>query len=316
MSPLFFILGILLTTNVSYNTPLSINTLPSILIQQDSTPPKNNVVKIKELTAPTKRKKKPKKNKKEEIAPSKNKSEKIADITKTKAYKANQRKKVQRAKKNKIVATSNKKDNKIAVSTKKKKVKVSNTKKLNAEEELNILAKTDNIEDIDKQHPNNNCTFAFDVTDEFTGSQKKGLFARTFFSYTPAKYQKFFKDEDFIRCEGFLSQSTGGLMALNINLYVASEEAKYKFGAIKANSTMVVHSMDGKQYFFMTYKGAAPKVIENITVYQCSFAIDKRDFKNLKKTEVDKIRIVFEKGIQSYDVFYLDFLIDQFSCFE
>jgi len=313
MNSLFFILGILLATSLSYKAPLVSENLPSIAITQDSTPPKKRVVKVKELTVPTKKQKKAKKNKNAETTTRKNKSEKIADITTTKAYKASQKKKAKEAKKNKSVASSNKKENST---TKKKDKKTGHTKKLSAEEELKILAKTDNINDVDKEHPNNNCTFAFDVTDEFTGVQKKGLLPRTFFSYTPAKYQKFFKDEDFIRCEGFLSQSTGGLMALNINLYVASDEAKYKFGAIKANSTMVVHSMDGKQYFFMTYKGAAPQVIENTTVYQCSFAIDKTDLKNLRKTEVDKIRIAFQKGIQAYDVFYLDFLIDQFPCFD
>ena len=212
----------------------------------------------------------------------------------------------------------------LTVSKKKNKERsnIANKKKnspaLSSEEALKILAKTDDITTQNRRHPNsnNNCQMAFDVTDEFTGLRKRGLAPRPFFSYSPEQYRKFVKEGDFIRCEGYLSQSTGGRMALNINLYIANKEAQYKFGGIPAKSSMVLHPMKGKDFFFITYKGATPQLVDNMTLYQCSFAIDKSDLKKLKKTEIDSVRIAFQEGVQTFDVFYLDFIIDQFPCFE
>ncbi len=313
---LSFIFRPLPTATVSEQEPSNPTFL--IPIQQDSTPPIGNkgVVKIKELENPKKRKKaaKAQKNSSQQVVIKNNKSASKKTtpskrVTAAKAKKSNKKKKsptvVSQVDTSKTPSSNN---------SKKKRPQ----QKLSSEEEIKLLAKTPTITTENKIHPESaeNCRFAFDVIDEFTGVQKRGLDARPFFTYTPDEYRKFIQEGDFIRCEGFLSQSSEGGMALNINLYVASREAKLKFGAIKANSAMVLRTMEGKEYFLMTYPGAAPQVVDNITFYQCSFAINKSDLKQLQKAEIDQVKISFQKGFQSYDVFYLDFLMDQFPCFE
>lgn len=331
--PIFiFILGVLSTLLVPMqsNTPL-IETAQNqsffISIQQDSTPParQKGVVKIKSLENPSKKKKTPKAKK------SKSKQVIIKDSKpRKKAKKSNPTTPIKEEKEMVMDATKRPTINKQKKATKTKEIARIDTSKtpppakqaqgkgLSTEEEIKLLSRTKAIDAENKIHPESaeNCRFAFDIIDEFTGVQKKGLDARPFFAYTPDEYRKFIKEDDFIRCEGFLSQSSEGGMALNINLYVASREAKQKFGAIKANSAMVLRTMEGKEYYLMTYPGAKPQVVENMTYYQCSFAINKSDLKHLKKAEIDQVKISFQKGFQSYDVFYLDFLIDQFPCFE
>ncbi|BDS12556.1 hypothetical protein [Aureispira anguillae] len=303
MNPLFFIFGALIIAQFSFEHSSSEQQLkttfftPSVIQQDSTTPPKKNgVVKIKELGAPASQKTTKKKNN-----------------TKAKANNKSQKKVAHTASnpKKKESSTSSK-------NTTPKKKKNKPKKTLSLEEEIKILAKTNGSDAPDKVHPNSqeNCNFAFDITDEFTGVQKRGLTARPFFSYTPDEYRKFIKEGDFIRCEGFLSQSSSGDMALNINLYVSSRDAKHKFGGIKPNSAMVLQPMNGKNFYLMTYQGAQPQVVDNMTYYQCSFAINKSDLKNLKKAEIDQVKISFQKGFQTYDVFYLDFMIDQFPCFE
>lgn len=323
MNPLIFILGLLVIAQLTIDeqtidhktTPV---TTSPLLIQQDSTPPKRSgVVQVRELGDPKKPKKTPKAKKvsKEKKTPKKNRSEKIATVNQTKVKKTEQKKKEKKSTTKKVVKTTTESPNATTVTNNKPKKK---TKGLSQEEEVKLLARAETINAPNKIHPESqeNCNFAFDVVDEFTGVQKRGLTPRPFFSYTPDEYRKFIKEEDFIRCEGFLSQSSNGTMALNINFYVASREAKHKFGGIKANSAMILHPMDGKEFFLMTYQGAEPQVVDNMTYYQCSFAINKSDLKNLKKAEIDQVKISFQKGFQTYDVFYLDFMIDQFPCFE
>lgn len=327
MNLFFLIFGILwnILFPIQRTTDIAIEEAPSnsffISMQQDSTPPKGTV-KIKELGSPKKKKKvsKAKKAKSQQVV--------IKDSKRTKSRTAKQsspkvkKKPAAKTKQESTVDVEQDPSPKLTAKTDSNKTpplrKKQQGKGLSAEEEIKLLAKAKVIKAKDKIHPESakNCRFAFDVIDEFTGVQKRGLEARSFFAYTPDEYRKFIKKDDFIRCEGFLSQSSEGGMALNINLYVASREAKQKFGAIKANSALVLRTMEGKEYYLMTYPGAEPQVVDNSTYYQCSFAIDKSDLKHLQKAEIDQVKISFQKGFQSYDVFYLDFLMDQFPCFE
>jgi hypothetical protein len=270
-----------------------------IEIEQDSTSPRKGTVKVNEISTG---KKKKREKKKKEL------TEEEIELNKTKAW-IKMKSEEEKALRNKERLASRAKNNKS---------KKENSKLLSPEEELRILSKTVYTEGKKKIHPEdiNSCKYSFDVTDEFTGIRKTGLFARHFFSYTPKEYRKFIKEGDFIRCEGFLSKSSKGSMALNINLYISSKEARYKFGDIKKRSPMIIYTMDNKEFILMTYQGAEAKIIGENTVYQCSFAINKSDVKKLRKSETDRIKLRFEEGFQSFDVYYLDFLIDQFPCFD
>jgi len=189
---------------------------------------------------------------------------------------------------------------------------------LSIPEQIELLARKEEDKNItDKVHPDKikNCMMAFDVVDEFTGREKRGLYPRLFFTYTPDNYRKFLKDKDFMRCEGYLTESTGNLMTLNLKLVIASKQAKSRFGAIKANSSLILHTMEDRNYFLTTYAGAQPKVFDNQTIYECSFAIEKSDARKLSKAEIDQAQISFKRGVFSYEVYYLDFLKDQFPCF-
>lgn len=191
-------------------------------------------------------------------------------------------------------------------------------KKQASPKEKTFTPKSKQLEIQDKIHLDDEkkCAFAFNITNEFTGIRRRGLSPRTFFSYTPNEYLKFMAESDFINCEGFLSQNSAGEMALNINFHVASSDAKQKFGAIPAKSSLVLKTMTGKEFSLISHLGAEPQTTDNSTYYQCSFALTKSDVKQLKKAEIDQVKITFQKGFQIHDVFYLDFLIDQFPCFE
>lgn len=189
---------------------------------------------------------------------------------------------------------------------------------LSPTEELLLLSKVPHIEAPRLTHPSElaNCGFGFDHVDEFTGVRKRGLKPRLLFAYTPEQYRQFIPEGDFIRGEGFLSQSSSGSMALNLDVYIASPVAQQKFGAIPPNASLLLRTIDGKEYYLVTYQGAEPRIVDQTTQYQCSFAISKRDLKALRTAEIDQVRLRFAQGAQTYEVYYLDFLRDQFPCFD
>ncbi len=200
----------------------------------------------------------------------------------------------------------------------KKSQMVINTPSLSAEEELRLLAQAP-ATTLEQRTPvltQEQCAFAFDRIDEFTGTRKRGLTPRLFFAYTPEQYRKFIKTGDFISCEGYLSQNSEGGMALNIQLSISSPAAKEKFGDLPPNSNMTLKTMQGKEFFLMSYKGAKATVQGNVTVYDCSFVLTKSDAKQLTTAEVDQVRLRFTEGFQVYEVYYLDFLREQFPCFK
>jgi hypothetical protein len=200
-----------------------------------------------------------------------------------------------------------------ASSTSKQKIP---TTALSPEEELQLLANS--ATSTSKSTPvqfTNQCAFAFDRIDEFTGTRKRGLAPRLFFTYTPEQYRKFLKTKDFIRCEGYLSQNSAGDMTLNIELSIGSAAAQKKFGNIPANSNMTIKTMRGKEFFLKSYKGAKAVVQGNVTSYEASFVLTKTDAKQLATAEIDQVRLRFTEGFQMFEVYYLDFLREQFPCF-
>lgn len=303
-----FFIGCFFCIIIAWNKVDKAITAPSFRhypILQDTTPPQaSRVVKIKELdskkknnkqTRAQKRSKQVAKTQKETTVPSSPQDSLIPtnQATAPKKNTSNTAKEISKSKK-KIPAIA-----------------------LSPEEELRLLAPSSTNPSLPTPAPSTHqCAFAFDHVDEFTGTRKRGLAPRLFFAYTPKQYRKFLKTKDFIRCEGYLSQNSEGGMTLNIVLSIASAAAQEKFGDIPANSTMTIKTMQGKEFFLKSYKGAKAVVKGNITSYEGSFVLTKTDAKQLAAAEVDQVRLRFTEGFQIYEVYYLDFLREQFPCFE
>ncbi|MFK7799886.1 MAG: hypothetical protein AB8E82_20700 [Aureispira sp.] len=283
--------------------------LPHYQMLQDTTRPQpSSVVTVKEL-APKKKRNKQKATKKRSKQEAKSKNETtVPTPPQDSLIPTNQ---ATAPKKN----TSNTaKETPLESSKSKKKIP---TIALSPEEELRLLATSSTNTSVPTPAPSTNqCAFAFDHVDEFTGTRKRGLPPRLFFAYTPEQYRKFLKTKDFMRCEGYLSQNSEGSMTLNIVLSIASAAAKEKFGDIPANSNMTIKTMQGKEFFLKSYKGAKAVVQGSITSYEGSFVLTKTDAKHLATAEVDQVRLRFTEGFQIYEVYYLDFLREQFPCFE
>lgn len=305
MYSILLVVGVLLSS-ISFSL-VSTNTHHSVLSNQeyfvmlplDTVPPSGQVT-ITPIDG-SKKSKKPKKS----AAPKKQKTPKEKTPKKatstTKAKQNNNTKAPEKAK------------------TKRPKKSKVDTSKLTIVEQIELLGKKPTTPpQPDLVHPATiqQCAMAFDVVDEFTGRQKKGVAPRTFFTFTPPSYRKFLKDKEFIVCKGYLTQSTGELMALTLQLTIASKEAGAKFGAILPNSNLVISTMDGKNYLLRTYGGAKPVLEGDAVIYECSYSIEKEDLKKLRAAEIDQTQLMFEKGNFTYDVYYLDFLKDQFPCFD
>ena len=159
------------------------------------------------------------------------------------------------------------------------------------------------------------CTYAYNFTDDYTGRQTVGLKPSLFFSYTPDRYKRFLKDQEFITCYAHISHSTGAYYALNVELKVASPAAAENLGNIPQNSFLTLVSIEGKESTLQSFKGAKATVGKTSTSYSCSFVIDKKTLKVLKTAEISQVSIDFEKKKQLFDIYDLDIIRRQLQCF-
>lgn len=178
------------------------------------------------------------------------------------------------------------------------------------------LAKYNQKDDVMYNPPSGNCEYGFDDIDEFTGKRRVELAKQTFFTHTADRLKPYFKNNHHITGEGFLSATTGGVKYLNLKLSILSEHAQREFGLLEKGSMLSLKLINGATVKLLNTKtssGLLNKVTKT-TVYRGQYLISKDHEKTLKKSEVDKVRVVWGTGYEDYEVYELDFFIDQFKC--
>lgn len=162
------------------------------------------------------------------------------------------------------------------------------------------------------------CALAFDDVDAFTGKRRWEMPKEVFFTHTADRLKPFFKEKNHITVEGYLSGTSGGAYYLNLTMTILSEFAQREFGVLEKGSIVSLKLINGnnvKLFNTKTSTGTLNKV-EKSVVYLGQYLLHGEDIKDLKKSEIDKVRIVWGTGYEDYDNYYLDFMIDQINCLE
>jgi hypothetical protein len=159
------------------------------------------------------------------------------------------------------------------------------------------------------------CAWSYILTDEFSGKEKRALLPRRFFGYTPEAQRRFFLEQDYLECEGYLIESDGKVV-LHLRFTYQDKEAEKQVGTISPGATITLSSLKGKLLTFTTFKGAEVEKKGDLTIYESSYAIPKSAIKTLKNFEINTILVNWSKGIQTYEVYYVDFLSEQLRCLE
>ncbi len=174
--------------------------------------------------------------------------------------------------------------------------------------------------DLEMDPPLPPCQLAYDGIDEFTGKRRWEMPKQLFFRHTSERLKPFFKEKNHITVEGFLSGASGNGASyyLNLNILILSEMAQREFGVLEKASILTLKLINGtnvKLFNTKTSTGTLDKV-EKVVEYRAQYMINNDNLKSLKKSEIDKARIVWGTGYEDYEVFNLDFFIDQIDCLE
>ena len=192
-----------------------------------------------------------------------------------------------------------------------------NPKKKNRKNENAVLTSN---RDLILYPPAPPCELAYDGVDEFTGKRRWETPLQVFFTHTSDRLKPFFKEKNHISVQGYLSGATGngGTYYLNLNITILSELAQREFGVLEKGSILTLKLLNGdnvKLFNTKTSTGNLDKV-EKLVEYRAQYRINSDNLKSLLKSEVDKVRIVWGTGYEDYEVYNLDFFIDQLDCLE
>jgi len=164
--------------------------------------------------------------------------------------------------------------------------------------------------------PSIDCNLSFDGVDEFTGNRRKDVGKQLFFTYTPDRFKPYFKGRNYITCHGYLSKISDAGIILNLEFVILTEQAAREFGALEMGSSMTIRGINGNRISLTNKKTSIGMAnsLDKTTTYKAQYVINSGDAKSLKKTEIDKIRVIWGTGYEDYEIYEVDFLIDQFKC--
>lgn len=166
--------------------------------------------------------------------------------------------------------------------------------------------------------PDPGCKLTYEGIDEYTGMMRRDVQKQLLFTHTDERLRLYLKDKDYLRCEGFMTSLAGGYRYLSLEFTFAYPNAREAYGFIEKGSYLIVKLMDGRSVFLQAGKmdqGSYDTEKELLT-YRVHYPINQSVINTLKKGEVDNIRMYWSSGFEEYEVYYLNFFIDQIRCLE
>jgi hypothetical protein len=161
------------------------------------------------------------------------------------------------------------------------------------------------------------CNVLFEGVDEFSGNYRKDLAPELFFYYTPEPLKKLYMDEAFMVAEGSMSLSQG-FYFFNMKITINARKADRSYGILEKGSLLTIKLLNGETVRLLNnHSDRGVRLADNKGfIYKAQYALDADVIKELKKSEVDKIRLFWSTGYEDYEVYELDFFFHQLKCLE
>ena len=167
-----------------------------------------------------------------------------------------------------------------------------------------------------QEPPSYQCQFTHDGIDEFTQQLKREIAPEMFFYHTDTRLKSYLKDREYLTCQGHLTSISGGFRHLTLQITIASRNAIREYGYVKAGSLLSIRLLDGSTVSLFSQGDQMGNIDgkSGTTTYLIKYPIDYQKEKLLLKSEVDQVRIVWSTGYEDYEVYNVDFFLNQLSC--
>jgi len=171
-------------------------------------------------------------------------------------------------------------------------------------------------QDVFLNPPSKPCKFQFDGIDEFSDQKRREVVPSLLFTSTREALRPYLKEKNHIECRGAMSSISGGLNYLTLEFTINSRTAGREFGGIPQGALLNILLLNGETIVLRNKKtdnGSYNPAAEKMS-YRAVYSIDGGIMNDLKKNEVDKVRVFWRTGYEDYEVYELDFFRDQIEC--
>lgn len=159
------------------------------------------------------------------------------------------------------------------------------------------------------------CIFEIDTFDRASNTNRKALKPGILFTHTDPDLKPYFRGKDLITCLGRISKS-GAYVQLTIEFQIASSHSQNNFGTLEEGSLLRFKLMNDESISLFNLKTNMGHIdpYTGYTIFVGQYALGKQEMAKLSTLELDKMRVMWSTGFEDYDVFHVDFLINQLSC--
>ncbi len=162
------------------------------------------------------------------------------------------------------------------------------------------------------------CQMGFEGKESYSNRNRRDVSRSLLFTHTDEKLRLYLKDKEYLRCEGNLSSIDGGYRFLTLQFTFAYPNAREAYGFIEKGSILTIKLLNGDFVNLQSGKldrGSYDTETELLT-YRVHYPLDNGQISLLKNSEVDTIRVFWSSGFEEYEVYHMDFFMNQISCLE
>lgn len=160
--------------------------------------------------------------------------------------------------------------------------------------------------------PAQDCMIIDDITASDKSPSNIKFHPRQFFVYTNPQVRKYMKDEHLMECLAYVNKVEENHFLI-LEYKINSDKAKINYGNLEKGGKIKVKLMNKDHLYLENIERSRGKVkrSDKHTTYIGTYAINKSNIGMLKKQNIDKITVLWEEGVEEYEVQNIDLVRNQ-----
>lgn len=138
---------------------------------------------------------------------------------------------------------------------------------------------------------------------------------KPFFVYTHPQVKKYMKHQYLMETEAHTEKINDNYFVI-MNYKLNSDRAKTNYGNLEKDGRIKVALLNGDNIYLKNIARDRGKVRKSkkSTRYTGTYALDKEDIKALKKTSISTITVLWEEGVEEYQIQNINLIKNQLNC--
>lgn len=161
------------------------------------------------------------------------------------------------------------------------------------------------------------CKWAKNETDDFTGQTIKVLQRTPFVQHTDEELKKYYRKKHYTTCN-IACAEIEGVSAVYMDWILLTEKAYKYYGAVRQNAEIILKLENGETVTLVygnTETGETNYTLK-MTSYYSYCVLSDEQIKALKSSPIEKVRQYWSKGYKDYEVSHKTAFMEQLKCFE